>query len=165
MTAKPPICALTIHQPYPWCIVHRYKPVENRGFRPPRDLIGRWLMIHAGKKFADDEAVSAVRLVVMATDGRVLPEVTEMTTGAIVGVAKLTGVITVEGAKVDAIEHPDPGGKLRSSPWLTGPFGWVLEEQRPFLEPVPCRGMQGIWSVPEELRPQLELQWKRSASA
>lgn len=35
--------------------------------------------------------------------------------------------------------------QLRSDPWATGPFCFVVAEVRLFERPVPCRGLQGFW--------------------
>lgn len=33
---------------------------------------------------------------------------------------------------------------ISSSPWFTGPFGFVLEEINP-VDFIPCRGALGLW--------------------
>jgi len=46
------------------------------------------------------------------------------------------------------------------SPYFTGPFGWVRATPRLLPTPVPCKGKQGIWFLPDEVeaavRGQLE---------
>jgi len=62
---------------------------------------------------------------------------------AVVGVIDLVDCVTESG-----------------SPYFTGPFGWVRATPRLLPTPVPCKGMQGIWFLPDEVeaavRGQLE---------
>lgn len=41
--------------------------------------------------------------------------------------------------------------RSHSSPFFTGPFGWVLKSPRP-IQPVPVRGMPGLFAVRIETR-------------
>lgn len=36
---------------------------------------------------------------------------------------------------------------LRDDPWAFGPWCWVVDRVELLPEPVPCRGMQGLWPV------------------
>ena len=124
--------ALSIHQPWAWAILHAGKTVENRTwytkYRGP-------LLIHTSKKKAtyDREAKHDW----LKLYGVVLPPWHELPTGAIVGVVKL--VDCLQASQVDP------------SPWVEGPVCWVLANPRSFSEPVPYRGAQGLFDVPDEL--------------
>jgi hypothetical protein len=48
--------------------------------------------------------------------------------------------------------------QLDEDPWWTGPCGWLLDRVVA-IEPVACKGAQGLWTVPE---PQLSLVLERS---
>ena len=37
-----------------------------------------------------------------------------------------------------------------------GRFAWLLEDVRPVDPPVPCRGRQGLWTVPDDVLAQIE---------
>jgi len=39
-----------------------------------------------------------------------------------------------------------------ADPWFVGPFGWVLSDVVVLPAPVPCRGAQGLWEVPADVR-------------
>lgn len=131
--------ALTIWQPWAWAIARAGKDVENRTWHPPRSAIGRPLAIHAGKRF-DDDAVESLWLTVADELQDDVPECAEACTrGAIIAVATL--------AEVKALGE----GTARFSPWYGGPVGWVLEDVIELAMPVPCRGAQGLWTVPEHL--------------
>lgn len=41
---------------------------------------------------------------------------------------------------------------VSDDPWRdTSAYGWVLTDVIVLSEPIPCRGAQGLWSIPEEL--------------
>ncbi len=119
--------ALTLHQPWAMAVRHLGKPYENRSWRPPASAIGRPLAIHAGKTFDEDDAgwiFDNFGTRYIAAD---VPK------GAVVAVCRLAGFIK------SADEIPP-----EKRAWFFGPFGWVLEDVTP-IEPVFCRGAQGIW--------------------
>jgi hypothetical protein len=135
------------------------KPVENRGWRPPAKLVGQQIAIHAGKTF-DSDAFESVFL-----DKEFGPVVAPYSMaglfprGAVVGVATLDRVIgpvpetvfyeeRLKGISQATIESwrltPD---ELR---WFVGPWGWVFRDRR-CIEPVVCKGAQGLWPLPEDV--------------
>ena len=118
--------ALTLHQPWAWCIMRAGKRIENRTWYPPADLIGQRIAIHAGKR-EDISASIALRSV---------PRVLSL--GAFVGTARLVAVIRrIEDVRSDQLF------------WWAGPVGWLLDEVRELPRPLSCRGAQGLWTVPE----------------
>lgn len=135
--------ALTIWQPWAWAIVHGYKPVENRTWHPPGRHVGRWIAIHAGKQKPTEESLAMVEMLTP----ELVPE--DLTLGAIVGVARL-----------------DRAVKEMDSPWFAGPVGWVFSAARKLDTPVPCKGAQGLWHLPqpiaESVREQLRDLARRS---
>lgn len=118
--------AITLHQPWAWAIIHGPKRVENRKWRPFSSLIGKRILIHAGKTF-DHQGYSWIR---KNFPGLEIPAPKDFVLGAILGSAKLA-----------AVETAHPGGDR----WWFGPFGWRLEDVEAWPEPVPCRGQQGLW--------------------
>ena len=42
-----------------------------------------------------------------------------------------------------------------------GRYGWVLEDVRALGEPIPARGMLGLWEVPEETQARISRQLGR----
>lgn len=144
--------ALTICQPYATLIClpesdPRHKRVENRTW--PTRHRGP-LAIHAGKSLAwlDHEDAADVFEV--------------MPFGAIVGVAELVGCFGVTLARVGKgrgrkLVPVAPADALATWPWLRGhrhvegPVCWVLQNVRPLARPVPWKGRQGLWDVPDEV--------------
>jgi len=41
------------------------------------------------------------------------------------------------------------------SPWFVGDYGFVMRDPVLLPEPVPCRGYQKFWMVPDDLREKL----------
>ena len=63
--------------------------------------------------------------------------------GAVVGVARLAGV-----------EDEAPEDEA----YWCGPWGWRLDEVRA-IEPVPCKGAQGLWTLPPEVLATVRERW------
>lgn len=122
--------ALTLWQPWATAIVEGPKNVENRDWRCPKWLIGRYLVLHAAKTW-DKDAVAW-----LAERGwqapRVLPQ------GAIIGIARVDNCVTES-----------------ESPFFFGPYGWVLSD-RQATKPIYCPGHQKLWRVPASVRAELE---------
>lgn len=118
--------ALTVLQPWAWAIIHGPKRIENRTwftrYRGP-------LAIHAG--------VSHARL---GDEGELLPGMPpycELVYGAIIGTVDL----------VDCVRLVDVAGR----PFATGPWCWIIERPQALARPIPFRGRQGLYDIPDEL--------------
>jgi hypothetical protein len=135
--------ALTLVQPWAWAIAHADKRVENRTWLPPRALVGAYLAIHAGKGF---DKHAQWKLVQHGYEPPALH-----VHGAIVAVARVKGTVRERDPNV----HDDP--------WFCGPIGWQLDEVRTFAEPVPCRGAQGLWTVPDDVLAVVRARWRNAA--
>jgi len=131
--------AVSIHQPWAWAILHAGKNVENRTWatrhRGP-------LLIHAARSRASYSRQDAATWPELY--GIALPAWEELTTGVILGVVDVVDCVRV-----------GPGGALGErgeSVWaLEGYFGWVVANPQPFAEPIPYRGAQMLFDVPDEL--------------
>ncbi len=42
--------------------------------------------------------------------------------------------------------------------WWAGPVGWVLVDVYALVEPVPCRGFQGFWTLPPDVEAAVRAQ-------
>ncbi|MFB6374081.1 MAG: hypothetical protein ABEN55_13430 [Bradymonadaceae bacterium] len=47
---------------------------------------------------------------------------------------------------------------VTSDPWYAGPIAWLLDDPQPLDEPVPVRGMPGIWGVQTQIGKAREAQ-------
>jgi len=125
--------ALTVCQPWADLIVRGIKPIENRVWRT--HFRGE-LLIHAGmsRKWLDDAYHDrSIRKLLPAIDGLIF--------GAIIGKAKV----------VDCVPIDELPAKLRHSAFAGGPFCWILENSSAFKKPIPFRGRQQLFDVPDEI--------------
>ena len=129
--------ALTIQQPWAHAILHLGKRVENRTWAWTKG-IGADLAIHAGKARdpVGDGFIHGLGLTLPA----------DLAHGAIVGLVTVAGVHHASRCVHETGEH-----NRHCSVWATGmQYHWELIDPRP-VEPVPCRGALGVWTVPDEI--------------
>ena len=122
--------AISIKQP--WAIaIFRGKDVENR--TKPSKHRGP-LLIHASLR-SDKEANEIFKRdfpgIIRVWDFWVL---CTRLKGCIIGKVEMVDCVT---------EHP--------SRWFTGPYGYVFENPILFREPIPYKGMLGLFNVPDEV--------------
>lgn len=149
------IRGLTLWRPWSWAVACAGKRVENRGWPPPRWLLGQYLAIHGGKKYdreAAEDIADIFRLVV--------PEDSWCDQG-IVAVARVVGYYA------DELHEDRPGQLLGDLPkdqhhWYCGPFAWALDNVCPIMPAIPCRGAQGLWEVPPDVLAVLRERWRAS---
>ncbi len=143
---------LTLHQPWDLPMFDGRKPVENRKWAPPPSIIGERISLHAGKTYDYEGAEFIKRVLQLET----LPSTPHSVIGAtttVVGWIRLgaregTGEVIVRSSSDMPIN--DHLVALRS-PWLFGPYAWVLRDTVKLAKPIPCRGAQGLWTVPPEI--------------
>lgn len=128
--------ALSLSQPWAWCMTMPAwglrKDVENRTWKCPANMIGHRFAIHAAKSWDDNGA----RMIHEA--GLRFPPQATIARGAIVALATIDRMVT------SADELP-----LEQRRWFFGPFGYVFRDLAVLRKPVPCRGMQSFWKVPD----------------
>lgn len=118
--------ALSVRQPWAWCIVEGHKPLENRLWNT---RFRGELLIHASIAF-DKEGYEWIK---DHFPHIVMPAQAEFARGGIVGAAEVHDVITAS-----------------TSPWFAGPYAFCLRnaECRGFI---PCKGQLGIFEVTPKL--------------
>ena len=147
--------ALTLWRPWPRLVSEFGKDVENRGWRPPESLLGKWLALHAGRK-VDWENAQRFKYVLATENGSSRWGMTDdelVGSEGIVGVCMVTGWIhAVEGQVLwgGAVGETE-AGRILDGLWFSGPYGWVLHNVVALPEPLPCKGRQGLWNVPKTL--------------
>ncbi|PWJ02171.1 hypothetical protein DKG34_40115 [Streptomyces sp. NWU49] len=127
------IRGISVKQPHAACLLAGAKTIENR----PRAWSWRgWVLLHAGK--AIDRPALRVPLIARTIRGR------ELTTGAVIGVARLTGC------------HQDPDGSPPCTEWAQ-PGAWHLEvsDVQALALPIPAPGQLGPWRPTEDLVDQV----------
>ncbi|MEU0718607.1 hypothetical protein ABZ498_15665 [Streptomyces lavendulocolor] len=127
------IRGISVKQPYAACILAGAKTIENR----PRAWSWRgWLLLHTSQQI--DRPALRVPLIARTVRGRELP------TGAVIGVARLTGC------------HQGPDGSPPCTEFAQ-PGAWHLEisDVQALALPIPARGLLGPWRPTEDLVDQV----------
>ena len=118
--------ALSVNNPWAWAIIHGGKLVENRSWRTRHRGA---LAIHAGR--------STRRLLDEWPHGVAAPRANEFQFGALIGVVDV----------VDCV----PLAEVADDPFASGPWCWVLASPRALAQPLPWRGRQLLFEVPDRL--------------
>jgi hypothetical protein len=134
--------ALTLTQPWATLVILGIKRWETRGWFPsPAARSGR-IVIHAAKGWKADDRAFAREL----HDRGILPVTPEeLPLGAGLGTVRLDGLARTPTALTfaDVTELEQELGD-----YSPGRYAWQLGDPRPFPEPVPVRGMLGLWEWP-----------------
>lgn len=142
--------AITLHQPWASLIAAGFKTVETRSW--PTNVRGP-IAIHAGKKAADSgiqDVKDALPPAAIYPDqpNRILDYIfnERWVLGAIVAIADVRDCRRMDAEWIDALDPVEQAlGDHKADR-----YGWILGDvQR--IEPVACRGSQGIWDVPDDV--------------
>ena len=122
------------------------------------DIIGQRIAIHAGKTW-DQDAVDLLELPIRPVDAPSdRATLAKLRDEGIIGTAVVCGVEQTEDLDVETlIAGKWPTSNLVDNvlDWLSGPYGWLLDDVRALPEPIPCKGRQGLWDVPPEIERRL----------
>jgi len=140
MNSTEPIRCLSIRQPWAWAICVGEKTVENRGWTTKHR--GR-IAIHAG---ANPENLQELKNALSQQ-----PPSGMFALGYIIGTVNL----------VDIVEYHDRIGCM----WAGGPQCWMLEDPILFEDPIPTRGRQSLYRLPEEISDQVAAAKPRPSDA
>lgn len=135
--------ALTLWQPWAWLVANGHKGIENRpvGFSHKSFRGDFWIHAASESSKSIGSWPLAVKLCreLLGEDFRI-PNARDLAFGAIVGRATITGIL-------------EPAGRMFHKPGVPWHFahqyGFVVERATPLAKPVPCRGYQGFWTVPD----------------
>jgi hypothetical protein len=136
-----PCYALSLYSPWVWAILHGGKDIENRSWKPPADMVGKWFWLHAsvseGRAHLLRELDEMANILALGNYGRRPPTLAECDRmrGQIVGRVKLLEVVTESSSK-----------------WFGGPYGLKLDPLNSYiLHPtVAVNGRQRFWRVPHD---------------
>ena len=167
--------AISLSRPWSYTILRLGKPLENRSRKDGRmPSICRHrgpLLLHAAKSW-DKKAADW-----MLDHGLVDPDQDDAlwsllnnpnrhTAGAIVGRCRAIGHIdpadeTVWVATADwqTTEQEEEAGRIAAEldmRWWMGGYALLLADVVAFEEPIPCRGMLGLWTPPDDVLRALE---------
>ena len=140
--------AITLWQPWASMIAIGCKVNETRSWKT---LHRGPIAIHAAKRFREDEMIFARDVILfhrpiqdaIRTYG--MSCLADFPLGAIVAVANIIDVIPTEDAYgIYGVVDYELGD------YTPGRFAWLLEDIK-HLPPIPCRGAQGIWNLPDDI--------------
>lgn len=144
--------ALSLWQPWAWLVANGHKLIENRPWAPPASQlqVGDRFAIHASKTF---DVGDWGALIDLCKARRIaIPDRKMLVYGAVIATVQFDGVV-----------HAPHALALDQQPFFAGPVGWRLSYVRPLVEPVPCRGMQKLWTLPSDAE-QIILERERRAA-
>jgi hypothetical protein len=137
--------ALTLWQPHATLMAIGAKKIETRSWDLPARVAGAWVAIHAAsfksvpisvlRSVLADPAITTV-LRSYAIDPAKLPY------GAIVAVAHLTRALPT----TSLVGKVSPQEAILGD-YSAGRFGWMTADVIPLLDPVLCKGAQGLWPL------------------
>jgi hypothetical protein len=150
--------ATTVPQPLAWACAAGHCPVIMSDTRPGMEHEGKLIGIHASKRWSGDDYFDAFR----GTLPDVFPPPETLTYGALIGVARLVGVVQAKAGDpirfwhvsgrstcVGTYASEDVAARIR--PWWRSDSKWglLLTDAVLLPEPIPMRGAGGVWRIPE----------------
>ena len=131
--------ALTLTQPWATLVILGIKRWETRSWFPgPADRGGR-LAIHAGKGWSADDREFAAEL----HERGILPVApADLPRGVVLGTVRVGGLART----TTAVTFPDVSAlEQELGDYSPGRYAWQFGDPQAFPEPVPARGMLGLW--------------------
>lgn len=148
--------AITLWQPWASLIADGVKQYETRSWKPPQDLIGKRIAIHAAKRKITEQEfyvdlAGKVRWEMYFRYG--LKWNKEIPYGAIVATAMLVDVFQVKEVeshclKVEVLASPGLHTSIPIDPfgdYSPGRYVWSLIDIEKLVTPVEAKGAQGVW--------------------
>lgn len=142
---------LTLTQPWATLMALGDKKLETRSwatsYRGP-------VAIHAAKgfpKWAQAICLGEPFKTLLALHGYLVTQ--PLPLGAIVAVETLSDICSTEEVVRGISEQERALGD-----YTPGRYAWVFEGMRAVLEPIPWKGMLGLWEVPDDLEARLALE-------
>jgi hypothetical protein len=126
------IKCLSVKQPWASLIVHGIKTIENR--RWPCKHRGP-LLIHAGKTQDENAYNDQMRIACDNNRTERIEILSQRLLGGFVGVCVMTDCVS-QGKEYDGIDN-----------WFAGPYGFVLDNARPFKDIIRWRGQLSMFNV------------------
>lgn len=135
--------AISLHQPWASLIFGPSfsKRHETRHWPMPERLAGQRVLIHAAKTFrrGANHRLTALCERELGGPGFIVPR------GAFLGTVIFASCVPTELAR------PHSEDDLLSGDWSERRYAWELREPEKLAQPIPARGMQGIWKVERSL--------------
>jgi hypothetical protein len=135
--------ALPLWQPWASLVAVGAKRIETRHWRAPASLMGQRIAIHATKRtselwLCEEEPFSEY----VVAD--------ELPLGAVIATVVLDRCREMTAESIATLERANPH-EAAFGLYEVGRFAWVLRDVERLAVPVPFRGSQGIFDVPDHL--------------
>lgn len=149
--------ALTIYQPWASLIMLGAKPFEFRHWDYSSrfaGLVGHRIVIHASARAIKPQEIADIRKRIAEGTSGLKSEIAIPLLERLQAAFKCQGVVELSaGLGTAIIGKPRRVGEIFSGTIDSdrldhSVYGWPLTDVRPFLEPSPCRGLQGFWDWP-----------------
>ncbi|MCP1540003.1 hypothetical protein J2W79_005138 [Methylorubrum extorquens] len=138
---------ISVWNPYASLLAHGFKLVETRGFPAPKALIGQRIGI-ASTKVIKPEQRDAMKDPAFARyyfETNLPREIEALPNGYLLGTVLLHSCSEITEEDLEDVTDEE---KLYGW-WKPGRFAWRCRKPEPFAKPVPVRGAQGIWTLPD----------------
>jgi len=156
--------ALTLTQPWATLVAVGENSIETRSwgtrYRGP-------LAIHSAKGFPRDARELCTMSPYRGALGRHgYADALSLPLGALIAVAELVDVMkftrgSLRDVRARAKRGEFPPHEADFGDFSPGRYGWVLTDVRALREPIPARGMLGLWEVPEDTQARVNRQLRR----
>lgn len=165
MTLPIPTRAITLTCPWGYAFRELGKNIENRTWRPPDALLGQPIAIHAGKAPTSaraweeiEDALEGMESAGIKIDWPIkVRQLTEQSS-AIVVVGTLAGWFR-DASTWKTADKLLPRLSEIASPWKSeDSYGWIIRDRVVLPTPVPCKGAQGLWTIPQDVREAIGMQ-------
>ena len=159
------IRGLTLHEPWAYAVAHLGKDVENRGFHAAdwRYIVGHYIAVHSAVTIKVGEARGAIdHLRVefgLPIPGTYDPETNKALKWKEAKKAFAFGHIVAVARVADITDD-----ESRCSRWRAN-YGvgiWLADVVT--IEPLACKGYQGLWSLPVPVLREVRVRWAAAGS-
>jgi activating signal cointegrator 1 len=142
---------LSLWQPWASLLAHGIKKIETRSWQP-RVRLPFTLAVHAAKKWTQALA-DLCNTEPFASALRTIGPPDDLWRGCVVGVVRVVNVCDTVGLAFSHGSYPSAADDTERAfgDYSPGRFGWVCDTFRPLKTPIPCRGMQGMFALPDEV--------------
>jgi activating signal cointegrator 1 len=147
---------LTLWQPWASLVALGAKQYETRSWGT---TYRGWLAIHAARHWtAEQRTLCAAEPYRTALAAEYPRGCEELPRGAILAVVRLVACGPAEALLAELGAGEIGAQELAFGTWGQGRYAWALRDWRRLPQPIPWRGLQGLWTAERELVAQIEVQ-------
>jgi len=146
--------AITLWQPWALLVAKRYKKIETRSWKAPKELMGQRIAIHAAKAFSKEMQelcwTQPFRGILLKNGFNM--SFSDMSFGKVVATCRLTACLRIAGEdKTKNVAQLETGyfvegNEYHFGDYTHGRYAWILEDVQLLEEPILAKGMQKLWN-------------------